>query len=88
MTRNPFGDKPIGAIEPGDYADLLIMEGIQDWTGFHAELLTTPIEWQDGYVTPSREPGLGVELDEAVALAHPYPDDGDLHLAMVDTPAR
>lgn len=27
MTRNPFGDTPIGLIEPGDYADLLIMEG-------------------------------------------------------------
>ena len=27
-----------------------------------------------GYVIPPTEPGLGVELDEAVALAHPYKD--------------
>ena len=68
--------------------NLLIVEGIQDWSGFHAELLTRPIEWEDGHVIPSTEPGLGVELNEAVALAHPYPTDGELHLGMVDTPAR
>jgi galactonate dehydratase len=68
--------------------NLLMVEGIQDWSGFHAELLTRPIDWQDGYVIPSREPGLGVELDEEVAVAHPYPADGDLHLGMVDTPVR
>ncbi len=68
--------------------NLLITEGIQDWSGFHAELLTTPIQWEDGYVIPSREPGLGVELDEAVALANPYPAEGDLHLSMSDIPVR
>ncbi len=66
--------------------NLLIMEGIQDWSGFHSELLTTPIEWEDGYVIPSREPGLGVELNEEVAVAHPYPADGDLHLSRWSTP--
>ena len=68
--------------------NLLIAEGIQDWTGFHADLLTRPIEWADGFVIPSREPGLGTELDETVALAHPYPADGELHLSMVDVPVR
>ncbi len=68
--------------------NLLIVEGIQDWSGFHADLLTRPIDWEDGYVIPSREPGLGVELDEDVARAHPYPADGDLHLTMGDTPVR
>jgi L-alanine-DL-glutamate epimerase-like enolase superfamily enzyme len=66
--------------------NLLIVEGIQDWSGFHAELLTTPIEWENGHVIPSREPGLGVELNESVALAHPYPADGELHLTMSVTP--
>ncbi len=65
--------------------NLLIIEGIQDWTGFHAELLTTPIEWEDGYVIPSQEPGLGVELDEEVAKAHPY-EGKDLHLTMNPDP--
>ena len=31
------------------------------------------------------EPGLGIELDEAVALAHPYAGD-KLHLEMADHP--
>jgi L-alanine-DL-glutamate epimerase-like enolase superfamily enzyme len=66
--------------------NLLIVEGIQDWSGFHAELLTRPIEWEDGHVIPPREPGIGVELDEAVALANPYPTDGELHLTMSVTP--
>jgi len=30
------------------------------------------MQWQDGYIIPPTAPGLGVELDEAVALAHPY----------------
>jgi hypothetical protein len=37
-------------------------------------------------VIPSTEPGLGVELNESVALANPYPLDGELHLSMADTP--
>ncbi|NND73391.1 MAG: mandelate racemase/muconate lactonizing enzyme family protein [Ilumatobacter sp.] len=65
--------------------NLLIIEGIQDWSGFHADLLTTPIQWEDGFVVPSREPGLGTELDEDVALAHPY-TGADLHLAMAPDP--
>ncbi len=67
--------------------NLLIVEGIRDWSGFHADLLSAPVVWEDGYVIPSREPGLGVDLDEAVARAHPYEDD-DLHLSMVDRPVR
>mgnify|MGYP001502371794 CR=1 FL=1 len=47
--------------------------------GFHADLLETPIRWEDGMVIPSIEPGLGVVLNEEVALAHPY-DGDDLHL--------
>ena len=59
--------------------NFLILESIQDWGGFHAELLTTPIRFEDGYVIPPSAPGLGVELNEAVALAHPY-DGDELHL--------
>ena len=47
--------------------------------------LKTPIRWEDGYVIPPTAPGLGVELDEAAADAHPYLGD-DLHLDMVDRP--
>jgi L-alanine-DL-glutamate epimerase-like enolase superfamily enzyme len=66
--------------------NFLILESIQQWGGFHAEILKKPIRWEDGYVIPPTEPGLGVELDEAVALAHAYPADGPLHLEMIDQP--
>lgn len=65
--------------------NFLILEGILDWGGFHAELLKAPIRWEDGYVIPPTAPGLGVELDEDVARAHPYTGDG-LHLDMTERP--
>ena len=65
--------------------NFLILEGIQDWSGFHAEILVDPIIWEDGYVIPSTRPGLGFELNEAVAVAHPYEGD-ELHLEMRQTP--
>ncbi len=65
--------------------NFLILESIQQWGGFHSKILKKPITWQDGYVIPPTEPGLGVELDEEVALAHPYEDDR-LHLEMHETP--
>ncbi|MBM3583166.1 MAG: mandelate racemase/muconate lactonizing enzyme family protein [Alphaproteobacteria bacterium] len=59
--------------------NFLILESIQTWGGFHAEILKTPMRWEDGFVIPPDAPGLGVELNEAVALAHPY-DGDELHL--------
>jgi L-alanine-DL-glutamate epimerase-like enolase superfamily enzyme len=65
--------------------NFLILESIQRWGGFHAQLLKKPIVWEQGYVIPPTAPGLGVELNEAVALAHPY--SGDLlHLEMANRP--
>ena len=66
--------------------NFLILESIQQWGGFHARILKTPMRWEAGYVIPPTAPGLGVELDEAVALAHPYRGDGRLHLEMADRP--
>ncbi len=65
--------------------NFLILESLQQWGGFHEELLRTKIAWQDGAVIPSDEPGIGVELDEAVCEAHPY-DGKALHLQMMQTP--
>ena len=65
--------------------NFLILESIQQLGGFHAKLLKTKIEWADGYVIPSKAPGLGVELNEEVALAHPYTGKG-LHLDMAQHP--
>ncbi len=36
---------------------------------------------------PPTAPGLGVELNEAVALAHAYVEDGPLHLEMIEPSA-
>jgi len=65
--------------------NFLILESIQTWGGFQRELLKKPIRWEDGYVIPPSEPGLGIELNEEVALANPYSGD-KLHLEMADHP--
>ena len=54
-------------------------------TGFHAQLLKQPLKVEDGHMIVPTEPGLGVELDEAVARAHPYEGD-KLHLEMAQEP--
>jgi 2-dehydro-3-deoxyphosphogalactonate aldolase len=65
--------------------NFLIQEGIMTWGGFHAEILKEPIRWEEGYIIPPSRPGLGVELDEAVAASHPYMGK-KLHLEMHDRP--
>ena len=65
--------------------NFLILESIQTWGGFHAKLLKQPIRWEEGYVIPPEGPGLGVELDEDVARAHPY-TGARLHLEMTERP--
>ncbi len=67
--------------------NFLILESIQRWQGFHAEILRRPIRWEEGYVIPPSEPGLGVELNEEVARAHPYSGKA-LHLEMAAQPVR
>jgi galactonate dehydratase len=65
--------------------NFLILESIRTWGGFHGRILKSPIRWEGGYVIPPTAPGLGVELDEEVAAAHPYRGDR-LHLEMADRP--
>ena len=65
--------------------NFLILESIEDGGGFHAELLRSPVRWEAGYVIPPDAPGLGVELDEEVARAHPY-EGSALHLEMEPDP--
>lgn len=67
--------------------NFLILESIEDWSGFHSQILKTPIRFEDGHVIPSDAPGLGVEINEEVALAHPYTGDM-LHLEMTQHPVR
>jgi galactonate dehydratase len=65
--------------------NFLILESIERWDGFHGQLLKRPFRWEQGYVIPPEEPGLGIELNEAVALAHPWTGT-ELHLEMTAAP--
>ena len=67
--------------------NFLILESIEDWGGFHSEILKAPMQFEDGHVIPPTAPGLGVELNEAVALANPY-NGSMLHLEMTQDPVR
>ena len=67
--------------------NFLILESIETWGGFHSAILKTPIPFEDGHVIPPTAPGLGVELNEEVALANPYTGTM-LHLEMTQHPVR
>ncbi|KPF44978.1 mandelate racemase/muconate lactonizing enzyme family protein [Rhizobium sp. AAP43] len=66
--------------------NFLIHEAIMDFGGFHAEVLKTKLGFEDGYLIPSREPGLGIELNHEVIACHtPYTGER-LHLQMAPEP--
>ena len=65
--------------------NFLILECIQDWGGFHADILQRRLTVEDGRMILPTEPGLGVELNEDVARANPYEGD-ETHLVMADDP--
>ena len=59
--------------------NFLILESIKTMDGFSAEILKTPLRWEKGDIVVPDAPGLGVELNEKVARAHPWRGEG-LHL--------
>jgi 2-dehydro-3-deoxyphosphogalactonate aldolase len=61
--------------------NFLIQESIEQMGGFPAEILQRPLLWQEGFLLPPEEPGLGVELDDEAVARHPYTGDR-LHLEM------
>jgi len=63
--------------------NILMAETIE--TPFHSALIKGGITVEDGFITPPDAPGLGIEVDEALARAHPFDGDG-LHLEMQDAP--
>ncbi len=65
--------------------NFLIQESIERWQGFHADILVKPIRWEEGYIIPPTEPGLGVELNEEFIKNYPYRDT-PLHLDMAGRP--
>ncbi|KMW58335.1 putative muconolactone isomerase [Candidatus Rhodobacter oscarellae] len=63
--------------------NLLIAETIE--TDFHRDLIKGSIAVENGYIPAPTAPGLGIEVDEALARANPYTGDG-LHLQMQEAP--
>ncbi|MBT54058.1 MAG: isomerase [Mameliella sp.] len=63
--------------------NLLIAECIE--TPFHDALIKGSIKVENGFIPAPQGPGLGIEVDEDLARAHPYTGDG-LHLQMQDAP--
>ena len=63
--------------------NLLMAETIE--TPFHDQLIKGSIRVQYGYIHAPTAPGLGIDVDEELARAHPYTGD-DLHLEMREEP--
>ncbi len=63
--------------------NLLMCETIE--TPFHDALIKGGIKVEDGFIIPPETPGLGIEVDEALARANPF-DGLGLHLEMQDAP--
>lgn len=63
--------------------NILMAETIE--TPYHAALIRSGITVEGGFITPPEAPGLGIEVDEALARAHPCTGDG-LHLQMQEAP--
>lgn len=63
--------------------NLLLAETIE--TDFHDSLINGAIRVENGFVRLSDAPGLGIEVDEALARAHPYRGEA-LHLEMREEP--
>ena len=52
--------------------NFLILESIRKWDGFSADILQKGLVWEDGYLIVPDSPGLGVELNIAVAEQNRY----------------
>ncbi|MDP5217641.1 mandelate racemase/muconate lactonizing enzyme family protein [Ruegeria sp. 2205SS24-7] len=65
--------------------NLLMIESID--TPFHSDLIGGTLKVENGFVNPPDTPGLGIEVDQALARAHPYEGDG-LHLQMQEAPCN
>ncbi len=63
--------------------NILMAETIE--TEFHDALIKGSIRVKNGFITPPDAPGLGIDVDEDLARAHPYTGDG-LHLQMQEAP--
>ena len=63
--------------------NILMCECIE--TPFHDRLIKGAIRVENGFISAPTAAGLGIEVDEALARAHPY-EGRDLHLQMQEAP--
>tara|TARA_Y100000590_G_scaffold136782_1_gene156556 strand:- start:10631 stop:11812 length:1182 start_codon:yes stop_codon:yes gene_type:complete len=61
--------------------NFLILESIKTLDGFYSKIVKKPFNWENGYIIPSKEPGLGIELDEKIIKEYPYKGK-ELHLSV------
>ena len=67
--------------------NFLILESIEDGSGYQSDLINHSLTWQDGYAIPPIEPGLGISLNESLARENAYNGD-ELHLEMTPNVER
>jgi galactonate dehydratase len=63
--------------------NILMCECIE--TPFHDQLIKGSLRVNDGFIDAPTAPGLGIDVDEELARAHPY-KGSDLHLQMQEAP--
>lgn len=73
--HGPEGISPVG-MAAAVHLDLAVHNfGIQEYSGHTAltnEVFRHAYTFTDGHLHPGEAPGIGVELDEELAAAHPY----------------
>jgi galactonate dehydratase len=79
--HNPLG--PVATIANIHFAlstpNFLIQEVMRQDVPWRNEVVDAPLDIRDGYVYPPTQPGLGLEVDEQGAAAHPYKPEPQLN---------
>lgn len=62
--------------------NFLIQEAIETMGSFGGfdKVMKKPFDWQEGYIIPSKEPGLGIELDEEKIQSYVVEDYDDQNI--------
>ena len=79
--HNPLG--PVATMANIHFAlstpNFLIQEVMRQDVPWRNEVVDAPLDIRDGYVYPPTQPGLGLEVDEQGAAAHPYKPEPQLN---------
>jgi galactonate dehydratase len=79
--HNPLG--PVATMANIQFAlstpNFLIQEVMRQDVPWRNQVVDAPLDIRDGYVYPPTQPGLGLEVDEQGAAAHPYKPEPQLN---------